>query len=244
VRDGRERLHWHGDDAAGRRVADQRGGRGWYVGDGPRSRDRHPGGGSPTGTIDFFVCNPTEVATNGGTCSTGGTAAGSKTASPIAASSPPKTQADSDAVIASSVGTWCFRAVYTPNTVNYTGSSDSSTGECFLVQDSTSVGSAQDWLPNDTATVAATGGTALNGTLKFELFESNDCSGTAVTGQTYNRTLTNATTLADRTKSTSNTSYLVTADASVSWKVTFTPDAGSNVTGSSHCETTSLDLTN
>ena len=202
------------------------------------------GGGSPTGTVAFFVCNPTEVTANGGTCSTGGTSAGSKTASAIAGSSPPKTQADSDAVVANAVGTWCFRAVYTPDTNNYTGSSDSSTGECFLVQDSTSVSSAQDWLPNDTATVTAAGSTALNGTLTFELFESSDCTGTAVTGQTYTRNLTNATSAADRTKSTSNTTYLVTADKTVSWKVTFAPDAGSNVTGSSHCETTSLDLTN
>jgi hypothetical protein len=203
--------------------------------------------GAPTGTVNFFICNPTEVANNGGTCSTGGTAAGSPTASATAGSSPPKTEADSDEITASSVGTWCFRAVYVPggaNGDNYTGSSDSSTGECFLVQDSTSVSSEQDWLPNDTATVAATGGTALNGTLVFTLYPTSDCTGTAVTGQTYNRTLTNASTPAERTKSTGNTTYLVKATATVSWKVDFTPDAGTNVSGSSHCESTSLTITN
>ena len=140
------------------------------------------------------------------------------------------------------VGTWCFRAVYAPDTANYTGSSDSSTGECFLVQDSTSMTSDQDWLPNDTAHLSSTGGTALNGTLTIALHESSDCSGTAVTGQTYTFAESNATSPV--TESTGNSTYLVSADATVSWEVTFAPDAGSNVTGSTHCETSSVTVNN
>jgi hypothetical protein len=203
--------------------------------------------GTPTGTINFFICNPAQVITNGGTCSTGGTAAGSKTAAAVANSTPPKSDATSDSVTANSVGLWCFRAEYVPggtNGGNYTGSSDASVTECFRVEDSTSLTSEQDWLPNDTATVAATGGTALNGKLTFTLYESADCTGTAVTGQSYERTLTNASSVADRTKSTGNTTYLVKASKTVSWKVQFTPDAGSNVTGSTHCEKTALTITN
>jgi hypothetical protein len=202
--------------------------------------------GTPTGTINFYICSPSQLTpANTGTCSTGGTPAGSKTATAIASSSPPKSDATSDAITASSVGRWCFRAEYVPTTGgNYTGSSDSSTTECFLVQDSTSTSSEQDWLPNDSATVTATGGTALNGTLTFTLYETADCSGDAVAGQTYTRTLTNATSAADRTKSTGNTTYLVKASKTVSWKVVFTPSAGSNVAGSQHCESTSLTITN
>jgi hypothetical protein len=208
-------------------------------------------GGTPTGTINFYVCSPsqlddpTDANDNVNTCDVGGTSKGSKTATAIASSAPPQSEATSDAVTASSVGTWCFRAEYVPTTGgNYTGSSDSSTGECFLVQDSTSTSSEQDWLPNDTATVSATGGTALNGTLTFTLYETADCTGDAVAGQTYSRTLTNATSAADRTKSTGNTTYLVKASKTVSWKVVFTPSAGSNVAGSQHCESTSLTITN
>ncbi len=197
-------------------------------------------GGTPTGTINFFVCNPTQVATNGGTCSTGGTAAGSKTA--VAGPGANQSQADSDAVTASSVGTWCFRAVYVPDTNVYTGSQDASTGECFLVQDSSSASSEQDWLPNDTAHVATAGGTALNGTLTIALHLSSDCSGPVVAGQSYSSTLTNAASPV--TRSTSNTTFLVTADATVSWSVDFAPTAGSNVTGSSHCETSTVTITN
>jgi hypothetical protein len=200
---------------------------------------------TPTGSVTFSLCGP--IAS--GVCTTGGTTVSTNA---LADSAPPagEATATSDQVNTAASplapGRYCFRADW-PGDTNYPGAlTHAGTGdsECFVVQDTTSVSSAQDWLPNDTATVTATGGTALNGTLKFELFESNDCSGTAVTGQTYNRTLTNATSLADRTKSTDNSTYKVSADASVSWMVTFTPDAGSNVTGSSHCETTSLDLTN
>jgi hypothetical protein len=197
-------------------------------------------GGTPTGTIHFFVCNPTQVAANGGTCSSGGTGAGDKTA--LAGPSAIQSHADSDGIFADTVGTWCFRAVYEPDTANYTGSSDATTGECFLVQDSTSISSDQEWLPNDTAHLSATGGTPLNGTLTITLYESNDCSGTAVSGQTYPFTITNATSPVDR--STSNSTYLVTAGKTVSWKVQFSPDSGSNVTGSNHCETSTVTVSN
>jgi hypothetical protein len=161
---------------------------------------------------------------------------------------PPQTQADSTAVTANAVGTWCFRAVYTPggaNGANYLTSNDSTNDECFLVQDSTSASSLQSWVPSDTATVAATGGTALNGTLTVTLHESSNCSGPTVTGQTYTKTLTAATTAADRTLTTTNSSYVVTTPGKiVSWDVLFTPTAGSNVTGSEHCETSTVTITN
>jgi hypothetical protein len=206
------------------------------------------GDGTPTGTINFFICDPVQVAAGGGTCSVGGTAAGSKTAVAVANSNPPASSADSDAIIANGVGTWCFRAEYVPggaNGGNYNGSFDSSATECFLVQDSTSMASAQDWLPNDTATVTATGGTALNGTLSIQLYEGDSCAaGSEVASQLYTKTLTNASSAADRTLTTNNSTYKVLVSKSVSWKVVFTPSAGSNVTGSDHCESTALTITN
>jgi hypothetical protein len=114
--------------------------------------------------------------------------------------------------------------------------------------DTTATTSAQDWLPNDSTTVTATNGTALNGTLSAQLYTEDNCgatSGSAVTGQLYTKTLTNATTAADRTLTTSNTSYKVSTSGttSVSWLVTFV-STDSNVSGSSHCESTSLTITN
>src|SRR5262249_53158028 len=132
------------------------------------------------------------------------------------------------------------------NGSNYTPSSDASTGECLTVTDTTSGSSAQTWLPNDTATVAPAHGAPLNGTLSAQLYTGDNCgatSGAAVSGQEYHTTLTNATSAADRTVTTSNTTYTVSASSSVSWLITFT-STDSNVAGSSHCESTSLTINN
>jgi len=205
------------------------------------------GDGTPTGTVTFFICDPTQ--TTGGACPTGGTQVGSpvttQDASP--ATTPPSSFADSTAVTVNMTGTWCFRAVYTPggaNGSNYTGSSDATSGECFTVNDTTSSTSAQTWLPNDTATVTSANGAPLNGTLSVQLYTGGDCgvtSGSAVGGQLYQKTLNNATSPASLT--TSNTTYAVSTSTSVSWLVTFT-STDPNVASSSHCESTSLTITN
>lgn len=147
------------------------------------------------------------------------------------------------------VGTYTFVAKYDSGSVNTNSVGESAcpdtTGtETVLVTDTTSVTSEQNWLPNDTATVTAAGGSALNGTLTFTLYPTADCTGTPVANQTYTRTLTNATSLADRTKSTDNQTFKVTANATVSWKVTY-DDSNSNVGDSAPvCETTSLTIDN
>jgi hypothetical protein len=206
------------------------------------------GDGTPTGTVTFFVCNPNQ--TTGGACPTGGTQVGSPvTTTAVGGSNPPASSADSDAVTANQTGTWCFRAVYTPggaNGSNYTGSSDASSGECFTVTDTTSAASQQTWQPNDSTTVTAAHGAPLTGTLSAQLFTGDNCgatSGSAVDGQLYTKTLTNATSLADRTLTTNNTTFTVTTSQAVSWLVTFT-STDNNVGGSSHCESTNLTITN
>ena len=206
------------------------------------------GDGTPTGTVTFFVCNPTQLT--GGACPSGGTQVGSPvTTQAVSGSSPPASFADSDAITANQTGKWCFRAVYTPggaNGSNYTGNSDASTGECFTVTDTTASTSAQTWRPNDSATATAGHAAPLNGTLSADLYTGSTCgvsSGGAVSGQHYEKSLTNATTLADRTLTTNNTSFNVSSTASVSWLVTFS-STDANVSGSSHCEVTSLTITN
>jgi hypothetical protein len=67
--------------------------------------------------------------------------------------------------------------------------------------------------------------------------------GTAVIGQSYSRTLTNATSAADTTLATSNSSYSVPSSTSVSRLVTFT-STDPNVKGSSTWEVTSLTVNN
>jgi hypothetical protein len=196
-------------------------------------------GGSPTGTVDFYICNPTEVATNGGTCSTGGTATPAQPGKTLTSGANNTATADSDAVVANVVGTWCFRAEYKSTTDNYTNSSDSRVSECFTVSDTTGATSAQTWLPNDSATITSVGGTALKGSIAFTLYDSADCTGTVLRA-TETVPVDQAS---PATKSTSNTTVSVSDSKTVSWKVVFTSD-NSLLAGSSHCEKTQLVITN
>jgi hypothetical protein len=207
------------------------------------------GDGTPTGTVTFFICNPTQVKANGGTCPDGtGTQVGSPvTTQAISGSNPPASSADSAAVTANQTGTWCFRGVYTPggaNGSNYTGSEDASTGECFTVTDTTGSTSNQNWLPNDTAIVSSVNGAPLNGTLSAQLYTDGSCGnsgGSAVSGQLYSTPLNGTSSTGMLT--TANKTFLVSASTSVSWLVTFT-SSDTNVQGSMHCEVTSLTITN
>jgi len=96
-------------------------------------------GGNPTGTVDFFLCDPTQVTGPVGAevCAAGtGTAlAGNpRTLSPDAGSDPPTSSVlSSPGIAANKAGVWCFRATYTPTGTTYTGSSDNSHGECVTV---------------------------------------------------------------------------------------------------------------
>jgi hypothetical protein len=202
-----------------------------------------PNGGPLTGSVTFSVCDPTQ--TTGGACPTGGTQVGSPVPTVDQGTNPATATADSIGVTVNKLGTWCFRAVFTPSTPAYTGSSDVSSGECFTVTDTTASTSAQTWLPNDTATVTSAHGAPLSGTLSAQLYTDGTCGGsggTAVSGQLYSTTLTNATSPA--TLTTNNTTFTVAASTSVSWLVTFTSSNTTNESSSSHCESTSLTITN
>jgi hypothetical protein len=201
-----------------------------------------PNGGPLTGTVTFFVCDPTQ--TSGGACpNPNGTQVGNLPVPTVDLGTNPATAtADSSAITANKTGTWCFRAVFTPGTSAYSGSSDASSGECFTVTDTTASTSAQTWLPNDTATVTSAHGAPLNGKMTVQLYTGLSCaSGSEVSGQLYSTTLSNAASPAMLT--TTNTTFMVSMTESVSWLVTFT-STDPNVASSSHCEVTSLTVTN
>ncbi|GAA2746054.1 hypothetical protein GCM10009868_29990 [Terrabacter aerolatus] len=197
-------------------------------------------GGAPAGSVDFYICNPSQVTANGGTCNTGGTATPAQPGKPLSAVTGTNTAtADSNAVVADVVGTWCFRAEYKSSTDNYTNSSDSRVSECFTVSDTTGATSAQTWLPNDSATITSVGGTALKGSIAFTLYDSPDCTGTVLRA-TETVPVDQAS---PATKSTSNTTVSVGTSKTVSWKVVFT-STNDLVSGSNHCESTQLTITN
>ena len=84
-------------------------------------------GGSPSGTMSFFVCGPMAGASG---CPSGGQAVGSQV--PVAPGSGNRATATSAKFIPPSAGVWCFRAEY-PGDGNYTAASDGSPGGCFTV---------------------------------------------------------------------------------------------------------------
>jgi hypothetical protein len=145
-------------------------------------------------------------------------------------------------------GTYHWAAVYSGDPPNTNGTDHNLTctdaNEDVVVTDTTAATSAQSWLPNDTGTITSAGGAPLSGTLSIQLYTGDNCGATsssAVSGQLYTKPLTNATS--PQSLTTTNTTFSVTTSQSVSWLVTFT-STNSNVSGSSHCESTSLTITN
>ncbi|TMF46153.1 MAG: hypothetical protein E6I23_03460 [Chloroflexi bacterium] len=203
------------------------------------------GDGTPTGTVTFFICDPTQ--TTGGACPTGGTQVGTPvtTQAVSPATTPPSSFADSIAITANMTGTWCFRAVYTPggaNGSNYTGSGDARPSECFLVTDTTTSSSTQTWVPNDSASVSSDHNAPLpaGSTLSLQLYVGGSCTALGtLTGPAY------ASPSADGTQTTlsvsSNNLTAVSAGTSVEWVATYS--GGPNVSPSSHCESSSWTVT-
>jgi hypothetical protein len=109
------------------------------------------------------------------------------------------------------VGTYTFVASYggeSPNTekATPTGCPDTTGTETITLIGKATIASKQRWLPNDRVVVESSGG-ALNGTLTATLYPSNNCTGTAVSGQTYTTTLTSQSS--PFVFQTSNTTFYV-----------------------------------
>ena len=217
-------------------------------------------GGTPTGVVNFFICNPSQVTGTGSNavCAAGSGAALSGNSRTLAAVSPavspPAAEVTSSpAVMANQLGVWCFRATFVPggtNAANYTGSSDNTNGECFTVTTTSSATTAQSWLPNDVITISSTGGVALNGTLTITLREGS-CTGAVKYTEDGSPeagiqpvTLTNAASGSQ--VSTTNTTFKVTSSNLVSggvyyWRVVFA-STDPFVEGFTKCETSTLSI--
>jgi hypothetical protein len=195
-------------------------------------------GGDPTGDVNFYVCGP---LASPALCTAGGTAlpGNPRTLVSDGVDETYTSSATSGAFTPSAPGRYCFRADYGGSDV-YDPSSDSAAGECFTVFANTSTATAQDWLPNDTATISATGGVAISGTLTFTLHEGGDCTGTVLYTEP---TITLTDEASPAIESTSNTTVTVDSTSTVSWLTVF-DSSDDFVNGSSHCESTALTITN
>jgi hypothetical protein len=204
----------------------------------------------PTGDVTFFLCGPIAAGTD---CSTDGTeigvgtlVGGPNTTDGIATATSPEVNTPTSVTGNLAPGHYCFRAEW-PGDSNYSGTSHTdATFECFDVQGTSTLATAQNWLPNDTATI--TGDSNLNGTVTFTLYTGTDCdvSGTAVPGQVYTTTFTDEPSPA--TASTTNGSdpantFVVDAgsEGGYSWLVTYNDSVLEDP--GSVCETSTVAIT-
>jgi uncharacterized repeat protein (TIGR01451 family) len=183
----------------------------------------------PTGTISFFLCNPSQVTAGG--CVSGGTQVGG--AVTIVAGS--ATSDNADASLITAAGKYCWRAEYTPDAAGSNfyaaGSETNATTECFSVQASPAIsttpsetsGSVGDVL-NDSASLTGGSNYDGSGTITFNLYGPADptCQGTPAYTQTVK---------ADHNGSDyATTNATVTADTAGTWNWTadFSGDSNNN----------------
>jgi hypothetical protein len=128
-------------------------------------------------------------------------------------------------------GHYCFRAEWNGD-ANYTAKlvEDGSISlECFDVRQPTTTATAQNWLPNDTATVTP----AVSGTVTFTLYATGNCTGTPV------GTFTDSTA----PYATNNTTTYASPGTTISWRAVFVPtDTTQNLGSSSPCERSDLTI--
>ena len=121
------------------------------------------------------------------------------------------------------IGTYHWKAAYTPATGDPNNLASTFNGDCsdtnetvVVTSVASSLTSAQSFIPNDRATVSAPQGGNLAGSVKFEVFESSDCTGTAIYTQTVP-----VGGASPQTVTTTNTTVSTTA-TNVSWRLTYT----------------------
>ena len=211
------------------------------------------------GNVTFFLCAKDVLD-----CSTGGTQIGTAVALTNAACSPPSpngTDGKSCAVSLSvnddnlaaprgklSPGIYCFRAEADLTNYDDPASFHNSTTECFKVTDTSSTTTAQNWLPNDTATVTlGSGGAATVGSVTFTLYSNATCSpgtGDVNVLHVFGPINVDSNGKASTSNYPPGTTYGValTPGRTISWKVTYS-SGDANIGGStSHCETSTVTI--
>jgi len=140
-------------------------------------------GGTPTGSVAFYVCGPSASAQ---ACTSKADPIGSATLSPAGGA---VASASSPSFGPGATGTWCFAAYYSGDST-YQAGADASTGECFTVTQPTVVTcqagqNCGATVPTGTGTLQVTGTPPGNGNITVDLqTETVNCgSSYTVTGQ-------------------------------------------------------------
>jgi hypothetical protein len=200
---------------------------------------------TPTGTVDFFLCQPSEVTAAG--CPTG---SGSKVG--VTKTLDANGQATSDATTnTTAIGKYCWRAEYTPAADSpYSAASfTNATDECFTtVAQPTTTTTRQFVYPQDKAKITASSGGALNGNVTFELFDSLEaCSANAADTEVYSETIAVSGAPPQERKTTNYPpdadAYAITDGTTHYWRVFYDSDNPSQLDSLSNCvESTDVDF--
>lgn len=163
------------------------------------------GGAAAGGTLTFKLYGPNDCTTV------------AHTSTPVAVSGNGNYNAS---FTPTAPGTYHWVAEYSGNLPNNNATSHNTTcndsNETVVVNTvPSSMTTAQSWVPNDSATVTASAGGPLAGSVTFQLFASSDCSGSAI----YSKTVAVAGS-SPRTVGTDNTTAQ-TATGVFSWRVSY-----------------------
>jgi hypothetical protein len=187
------------------------------------------GGAAAGGTITFTLYGPNNCTTV------------AFTSSAIAISA---TGTASSQFTPTAAGTYHWVATYSGDLPNNNGTTHNATcsdsNETVVVNTvPSSMTTAQTWVPNDSATISATAGGNLAGTVSFSLHSGSSCGGTAL----YSTTAS-VSGASPQTVSTSNTTAQL-ASGTFSWSVAYdsTNPAQQDISAKCH-ETSSLTITN
>jgi hypothetical protein len=191
-------------------------------------------GAAAGGTITWTVrgpdsCDPSGLTVTGSPA----TVSGDNTYGPVSATP-------------TAVGDYTFVAAYSgssPNTLGAGGSCPPGANdgdEVVTVTGEAALSTAQDWLPNDTATI--TGPTALSGAATFTLFTGTDCGAGGDDTIVYGPVDVPVSGASPQTAETANTTLVLEADSGgYSWLVSYDDDVLDDPADT--CEETTITIT-
>ena len=204
-----------------------------------------PGAVVPTGTVTFFLCQPSEVTAAG--CPSGGTQIGAaKTLDAFG-------QATSDATTnTTAIGKYCWRAAYSGDANYDPASHTDASDECFTTVGQSTVettssptggGVTPGTSVTDSATVSGGGGPTPTGTVTFFLCQPNEVTGVGCPPATGTQ-IGAVKTLDGAGQATSDATTNTNAIGTYCWRVVYSGDANYNpaehTNATSECFTTTV----
>jgi hypothetical protein len=198
-------------------------------------------GAAAGGTITFKLYGPS--ATTPATCG-----ALVYTSATVAVSGNDTYNSPAPQFVPTAAGDYHWVAVYSgssPNTngITHNAACTDTAEDVSVTTVPSSMTTAQSWVPNDSATISASAGGNLAGSVEFKLYKSTDCSGTAI--YTTTRPVAGASPVTVSTTAAATQPAAQLTSSNYSWSVSYdsTNLAQDDISAKCH-ETSALTVTN